>query len=66
MTSEKRLDIDAFRAGKAEFDAAHRKGMDALKRRDFAGLEDAIKTERDIIDDQHAALNALKDVEGER
>lgn len=56
MADEDRLDIETFRKGKAEFDKAHRKGMDALRRRDYAALAEAIKIERDIVQEQQDAL----------
>lgn len=62
MADQDRLNIEMFRKGKAEFDAAHRKGMEALKRRDYAELAAAIKTERDIVEDQQAALKRALDV----
>ena len=34
---------------KAEFDAAHEQGMDALKRKDYAAAGKAIKREKQII-----------------
>ena len=34
---------------KAAFDAAHEAGMNALKRKDYSALGNAIKREKDII-----------------
>lgn len=42
------------RANKARFDAAHRKGMDALRRHDYATLGEAVAEESAAIDDQVA------------
>ena len=42
------------RANKARFDAAHRKGMDALRRHDYATLGEAVAEESAAIDDQIA------------
>jgi hypothetical protein len=38
------------RAAKREFDAAHQKGMAALKRRDYRALGEAIAKEREVIE----------------
>ena len=56
MESKSELDIATFRKGKAEFDEAHRKGMDALRRHDYAELTEAINTERSIVETQQRAL----------
>ena len=39
---------------KQEFDAAHRQGMDALKKGDYAKLGKAIETERVVVKEQAA------------
>ena len=56
MAPSNGLDIALFRKGKAEFDAAHRRGMDALRRHDYEGLTEAINTERSIVETQQRAL----------
>lgn len=66
MANQNRHNLEAFRKGKAEFDAAHRKGMDALRRRDYAQLAEAIKTERDIVQEQQDALKQARGVHRSR
>jgi len=55
----KDLKLDAEKTGEAlertrklktDFDAAHRKGMGALKRHDYKELGEAIETERKVIE----------------
>ena len=48
--------IAEFRDLKARFDAAHREGMEALTRGDYARFGDAIRRERQILDEQAALL----------
>jgi hypothetical protein len=48
--------LKRLRGLKAEFDAAHRQGMNALKAGDYSALEAAILAERAIIDEQAALL----------
>jgi hypothetical protein len=60
MADQDRLDIETFRKGKAAFDEAHRKGMDALRRHDYVELGEAIKIERDIVEEQQDALKKAR------
>ena len=50
--------IAEFRDLKARFDAAHREGMEALTRGDYARFGDAIRREREVVT-EHAALLAI-------
>jgi len=45
-----------WRRLKQEFDAAHRRGMNALRNRDYARVEEAIAKERDILEEQAAIV----------
>jgi hypothetical protein len=47
---------DTLKTLKAEFDAAHAKGMAALRSGDFDSLRKAIDAERRAIDQQRALL----------
>jgi hypothetical protein len=42
---------------KAEFDAAHKDGVDALKRRDYSAVREVIQRERKVI---NAVSEAVK------
>ena len=51
--------FEGTRERKKRFDAAHKKGMAALKRHDFAKVEEAVKEERAIIKEQAALLPSI-------
>ena len=45
-------DVATIRALKARFDEAHRLGMQALARKDYTALDEAIRREMEIIERQ--------------
>lgn len=47
------------RERKKRFDAAHEKGMDALRRGDYEALDEAVKEERQIITEQRVVIRAF-------
>ena len=53
----KSSDHSPTKALKATFDAAHRAGQRALKKRDFEGVGKAIERERAVIEQHHAHIN---------
>jgi hypothetical protein len=42
--------VSRTRKAKAKFDAAHKAGMDALRRKDYKAMDDAIQREAQAID----------------
>ena len=56
MTKLKAATTDA----KAEFDAAHKDGMDALRRRDYEALSTAIRREQAVIKKVARAVEAKR------
>jgi hypothetical protein len=54
------MHIERFRALKAEFDHVHQHGMDGLKSGDHEALGDAIRRERQIIEEQGTLIDEVK------
>ena len=42
---------------KAKFDAAHKKGMKGLSAGDYAALDNAVREESEILEEQSAVIN---------
>jgi len=48
--------LERLRELKAQFDAAHRQGMDALRTGNYPALDAAIRAEKAILDEQSTLL----------
>ncbi len=46
---------------RAMFGDVHRRGMDCLQRRDFEGFDEALKAERQLIEEQALLIKELRE-----